>query len=131
MSSLGLAPPGVSGYGGALDYTRRFLGGLVQEQESFPLVGTTIINFLPLNADRVGLLIVNLGASSTFVSINSSVSSSQGIILLANGGSFSANVTEDFTLTSRGFWGVTTVGSNALYVLEIIRILQPAQVTSR
>jgi hypothetical protein len=128
MSTFGLAPPGSSGRGGALDYTTRFLGGLVNEVESFPFVGSIVTNFLPFNADRVGLLLVNLGGGPLYISINSGVSQASGILLVSNGGSLSLNVTEDFTLTSRSFWAVAPSVNVTIYVLEIIRILQPTQV---
>jgi hypothetical protein len=129
MSTSGIAPPGSSGRGAALDYTSRFLGGLVLEQESFPVISFTATPIVGNNPDRVGLLLMNSGGVPVFIGLGSSLSTVQGQFLTPNGGALSLTVTDDFTLPSRAWFGIVTSGSTQLYVLEIIRILQPSQVS--
>lgn len=128
MATPGLMPPGSSGYGGALDYSARIYGGLVQQTETFPSMTTTPTQIVNNNADRMGLLIMNTGSAQVFISLSNSPSSTQGILLAGQGGFFSTSVFEDLTLPSRGWSGVTALGTSTLYVLEIVRILSPTQV---
>ena len=128
MSASGLTPPGSTGYGGALDFSARTLGGLVNSVETFLTMTTTAAQIVNNNGDRVGLLIMNTGSPQVFISLSNSPSSTQGILLAGLGGFFSINVRDDFTLTQRSWSGIAATGTPSLYVLEIIRILSPTQV---
>lgn len=130
MATPGLKPPGFSTYGGALDYSARVYGGLVQQTETFLTMNTTAAQIVANNADRMGLLIMNTGSVQVFISLSNSPSSTQGILLAGLGGFFSTSAFEDLTLPSRGWSGIVTSGTSTLYVLEIVRILSPAQVPS-
>jgi hypothetical protein len=131
MSTLGIAPPGVSGRGGAFDYTYRFLGGLIQEQESYPALTAVSSLIVGVNADRVGLMIMNIGGVPAFISLFRNLSTVASQFLTPNGGAMILNVTEDFTLCAREWSGLTSTSSTQLYVLEVIRILQPSTVGPR
>lgn len=128
MSATGLMPPGSTGYGGALDYSARIYGGLVQQTETFLSMTTTASQIVGNNADRMGLLIMNTGSVQVFISLSNSPSPTQGILLAGSGGFFSSSAFEDLTLPSRGWSGIVSAGTSTLYVLEIVRILSPTQV---
>lgn len=130
MGNFGIAPPGLTSRGGAFDYTSRFLGGLVNELESYPALTVASSQVVGQNADRVGLIIQNIGNNGCFLSTVQPASITSGIFLTPQGGFLTLNVTEDFTLCARAWFAVTSVSTSQLYVLEIIRILQPSQVTN-
>lgn len=64
---------------------------------------------------------INLGANDINVGLNSGVSSSQGILLTAQGGLISMTVRDDFTLPSREWFGRAIDAPSQVYVLEIVR----------
>jgi len=107
--------------GAARAFTQLQLGGPCTEQDSQVTATNTAAIFLQGNADRVGLLMINLGANDVYLSLTSSVSTTQGIKLPQSGGNVSMNVRDDFTLPSRTFYGITNAATSAVYVLEIIR----------
>lgn len=107
--------------GAALEFTQEELGGPCTENESFPVCQTTSTSLVNGNGDRVGLIIINLGANTVNVSVSSSVTANTGITLPPAGGSISMTVRDDFTLPSRNWWGIATGGTSQVYVLEIAR----------
>lgn len=107
--------------GAARAYTEQVLGGPINEIESNPTQGVAAASLLLGNADRVGLLFVNLGANDVFIAISSAVATTFGIRLTANGGNASFDVTEDFTLPTRQWFGIASGGSSAVYILEVVR----------
>jgi hypothetical protein len=117
-----MSSPGLPAVGAARQYAESIFGGPIHEQESNPTLTTTVGVVIDGDGDRVGLVIVNQGANPLFISLTSAVSATNGILLGANGGSVSIDVLEDYTLPSRRWYGVTTGGSSAVYVLEVLRI---------
>lgn len=111
-------------YGAALTIIQDLYGWIINEVESFPTLGIVqpTAPFVNQNADRVGLLIMNGGANSALVALNSSVFTSTQFLLTQNGGSISFNIRDDFTLVSRAFWGFTNVSPGNIYVLELIAV---------
>ena len=109
-----------------LTWVQKELGWLVNEVESFPTVAQTpgVTQLLPQNGDRVGLFMMNGTADTIYVSINSGVSSIQGIALNPNGGSVTLKIRDDFTLITRAWWGVSYGGPGSLYILELIGMVQ-------
>jgi hypothetical protein len=108
--------------GAARQYTNNVLGGPVTEIESTPTIASNAAtSILPNNGDRVGVVIVNLSTSTVYISFNSAVNATNGILLGPSGGSLSLEVTEDFTLPSRQLWGYCVNATAQLYVLELTR----------
>jgi hypothetical protein len=109
----------------ALRYTEKELGGPCTETESS--YGVTNVNPVicaPGNGDRVGLLMLNLSTFDMLISLASLPTTLNSIKLPSNGGYFSCNVRDDFTLPSRQ-WNASCTGAiGPLYVLEIIRFKQ-------
>src|SRR6516225_6739761 len=96
--------------GAALQFWRDLFGGVAVENENTVSVNTPISSIINGNGDRLGLLIMNLGAANVFVAMSSAVSASFGILLAANGGFVSMNVRDDFTMQTRQFFGVCPSG---------------------
>lgn len=115
--------------GAARATAESYLGGPCDELESNPTITTTVGVGIDGNGDRVGLVFVNLGANPVYISLNSGVTSSNGILLGQSGGNISMTVRDDFTLPSRRWYAVSTGGNSAVYVLELIRriITPPAE----
>lgn len=111
-------------FGAALTFVQQFLGYLVNEVESFPTIpaSSPTSPFLPQNGDRVGLLIANTGLNNAFIGLGPTVGGNFGFFLVANGGAIAFNVRDDFTLTTRSWWGASIGASNIFYVLEIIGV---------
>lgn len=111
--------------GTALNIVQQLYGYIVKEVEQFipVLFAGSGQQILENNGDRVGMLIVNVGQSDIRVTLASNVLSNLGFILTANGGSFSANVWQDFTLPTRSWSAIGNTANSGVYVLEIIGIV--------
>lgn len=123
MSTLPTPAPNPK-FGAALTFVQNFLGYLVNEVESFPTIpaSSPTSPFLASNGDRVGLLIANTGLNNAFIGLGPTVGSNFGFLLVANGGAIAFNVRDDFTLTTRAWWGASIGASNIFYVLELIGV---------
>lgn len=105
----------------ALLFTEQELGGPVYEQETINVVGGTAAQVIQGNGERVGLLMINLTANDIYISLNGGVTAFNGIYLPPLGGLFACNVRDDFTLCTRAWFAVGSVGGLNLFTLEIIR----------
>lgn len=109
-------------FGAAAEYIGSRYGGTVAELVGVESVGTTQSEVLRADPERVFVLLVNLSTNTMYVGIDSQVSSSRGILLASNGGSFQVDVEEDFTVPIRSFHAISTGASSNLYVLSVRRI---------
>ena len=107
--------------GAARQYTEDQLGGPCVENESTPLATTTSSVAIDGNGDRVGLLIINIGAQIVYIALGPNVSAANGIQLAAGGGVASFNVRDDFTLPTRRWYMLSGAATSQMYVLEINR----------
>jgi hypothetical protein len=118
------APPQQgSTFGAALTWVQTEYGYLCHEVESFPGIpfgSTPATQVIGQNGDRLGLVIVNQGVTVIYISLSTSVSQNDGIILTANGGSLTMNVRQDQTLPTRAWFAISPAAPGQLYVLEII-----------
>jgi len=112
--------PGFS-VGAALQWSQKELGGLLLEQDSNPTMQITATQIVANNADRVVLVVFNLGANDVYMSITADVSPTNGIKLVANGGFIIIELRDDFTLQTRQWWGIGNGGTSSCYVLELVR----------
>lgn len=101
--------------------TEVLLGGPCRETESNPTIQTTPTVVVKGNPDRVGLIIINLGANDVFIALNNTVSTTNGIKLPNSGGNVTMTLRDDFTLPSREWDGIASGGTSAVYVLEEIQ----------
>ena len=101
--------------------TERF-GVKTRQAENRETVAMTTTSALILRSDsgRLAALIINLGANEVFIRPNGVPSSTVGILVGPNGGSFSMVVEEDFNLVGLEFQGITPAGTSTLYILETV-----------
>lgn len=83
---------------------------------------TTAQRICDNNPNRVGLLILNLGSTKSFINWSTGVSSTNGIQLVNNGGDFSLTWLEDFNIVGYEMYGVGSSGGETLFVAEIYTI---------
>lgn len=105
----------------ARTFTEQQLGGPCDEYDSNPVCQVTATVLAQGNGDRVGLIIMNLGANTVYVSLNPNPSATNGIMLPPNGGVIGMSVRDDFTLPSRQWNGIALVGVSQMYILEVVR----------
>lgn len=114
-------------YGAAAEFLRERYKGELTEDETSVSVGTAVSTIIGGNADRLGLLILNLSNNTVFVSIDNSVSATNGIRLGANGGSVALNVTDDGMIQTRTWYGLATGAGSSVYVLDLTRFIADRQ----
>lgn len=83
-------------------------------------VGITATQLLDNNPRRIAWLIVNISVNQGFANFDNSVSSSNGIILGAAGGSISTAVDEDGETTGWTLFGICTGAAGNFWVYEVI-----------
>jgi hypothetical protein len=83
-------------------------------------VGTTAVEILANNPNRLGWVIVNLSANTLYLAFKDDVSSTKGIRLEASGGSASMIWDEDFQAVGWAIWGVASGADSAIYAYEVI-----------
>lgn len=110
-------------YGAALTWTQTQLASVIFQKETTPTVTINVSQLIENNADRVALVIINLGASPVQIGFSDQVSATNGITLFASGGSITFTLRDDFTLQTFPIWAICPLGgSQALYVAEFIAI---------
>ena len=107
-----------------LEWTEYHLGGEVLEIDSYIAVGTSAGLLLPNNPDRVGLVIVNNGTTTCYVSYLNAVGANIGIPIVGNGGALSFKLRDDFTLIARQWNAISPSGATNLTTFELIRIVR-------
>lgn len=83
-------------------------------------VGTTPTLVLTNNPNRLAFLVINLSSNLMHIGLTHEVSSSNGIILDANGGYWSGIWDELFDPVAWGWWLVAAAASSAVYSLEVV-----------
>ena len=71
------------------------------------------------NPQRLGLTIMNLGATSMYLAPDNLVSVTRGLLLVPNGGIVSFRWDVDFTLCSYEWFGISVAAPNAIFTLEV------------
>lgn len=85
--------------------------------ESNPTVDGTAVRLVQNNPNRVEFTVVNLGTDSVFVSTSNQVSSSNGILIPANGG-MTVLVEEDGEVAGYDWYVIANSGTQQLFVQE-------------
>ena len=105
---------------GALsEYVKKKFG---VETRSFPVADpvsclTTVTSILPNNPDRLGFTVVNLGATSMYVAWDRGVLPTHGILVAANGGTFSMIADEDGELVGYELFGISVTSANDIFTI--------------
>jgi hypothetical protein len=93
-------------------------------------VGTTIVEVMRNNPDRIFWLIENRSANDIYLGFKNDVSSTNGVRLAAAGGSASMTIEEDGNVTGWQVFAVATGAGSSIYSFEIEKshdYQQPAQ----
>lgn len=96
-------------------------GGSLVESEATVSVGITPTQIVAADPERIALIIVNVDAVSLTVRPSNRPTLAVGIVLQPNGSSLSINATEDFTLVTREWSGISSKASHSVYVFSIRR----------
>jgi len=83
-------------------------------------VGTTVVQIMSSNPNRVSFLVVNLSANNLFISPVPDVSATKGIYIAPNGGSITMQFDIDFELVSQPFYAIAGGVTSDVYILENI-----------
>lgn len=102
-------------FGAAAELSARIFNGMLEIDEQTTSIGTTQSRLLAEDGERVSYLLINLSPNRIFASFDNTVSSSRGIVLSANGGFFSMNAKDDFTIVARPIHVIADVAASNLY----------------
>ena len=111
--------------GAAQVFIERLVGGFFVTRESDVTLTTTAAEVLRNDPERVGWLIVVTGGTQAQLAFNINIVTATAILIASSGGSFAANVRDDFTLVTVSLYGNVAVGTTTLHIVEIIRVAEP------
>ena len=83
-------------------------------------VGTTALQILSNNPNRLGFTIINLSTNNMYLALTNDVSSTKGILLTPSGGSFGMVWDEDFQMVAWAWWVVAAGANSAVYSVEVL-----------
>lgn len=88
-------------------------------RESYPSVGSSPVQILPNDPNRVGFLVSNLSSNTIYVGLKNNVDSTTGLAL---GGllSFGSIWRDDFHTVGFSRFAISPSGTSQLYVAEIV-----------
>ena len=84
------------------------------------VIGTSVLQILRNNPDRLGFSVVNLSANTVFIGPFPDVSSTKGFFLAANGGSISLSPETDFSVIAYEWSAIADAVSSQIFVQEEI-----------
>ena len=111
--------------GAAETFVAAVVGGFFVTRERDVTLTTVVAEVLRNDPERVGWLVSNTGSVETQVAFNVSVSAARSHRIPSGGGSFSANVREDFTMVAGSLHGRVEAGTTTLHITEIVRVAAP------
>jgi hypothetical protein len=82
-------------------------------------VGTSFVEILRNNPDRLAFIVVNLSANEVYLGLERDVSASKGIRLNANGGILSMTFKEDLATVGRAIFALASGAGSTIYVQEV------------
>lgn len=109
-------------YGVAGEYAAKIFGGVIADGDKVVVCGITQVPVLGNDSERVSLLFMNLSNNIQYVGMDEAVGSTKGIILPANGGFVSMNITVNPGLTGRAWHGLSAGANSNLYVAWEYRV---------
>lgn len=83
---------------------------------------TTVTKLISANPNRLGLLIVNAGANTIYVSPKNTVAVGAGFVLVPNGGAVSFKWEHDFEFVTNEFYGIASGAASNVEVIEIVSL---------
>lgn len=112
--------------GAAQLFVEDFVGGFFAVRERDITLTTTAQEVLRNDPERVGWLIVVTGATTAQLAFGPAPSAAASILIGGGGGTFSANVRDDFTMPTNALNGNVAAGTTTLHIVEIVRVSAPA-----
>jgi hypothetical protein len=106
------------------DYSRAVFGRETRYNPR-PLANTVAITATELwmsNADRLALVLQNLGAFPIYVGSSPTVTATTGLLLAAGGGVLSLNVADDGETPALGWWAIAVGGASAIFAAEVVGV---------
>ena len=113
--------------GAAQQFIERLVGGFFVTRERDLTLTTTAQEILRNDPERMGWLIVVTGATEAQLAFNINVATATSIRVPGSGGTFSANVRDDFMLPTVSLYGNVNAGTTTLHIIEIVRVSGPAE----
>ena len=113
--------------GAAQQFIEQLVGGFFVTRERDVTLTTTAAEILRNDPERVGYLISVTGATEAQLAFNINVTTAASIRVPGSGGTFSANVREDFMLPTVSLYGNVAAGTTTLHIVEIIRVSAPVE----
>lgn len=105
--------------GANLDWLKKQYGVLVwNDADSTVATAAAVAPAAANDPDAMTLVFVNFGAFDIFLTLAQNPVASSGIRLIANGGTVSFNVRDDFTLPARQWFASSPGGASSLYVIR-------------
>jgi len=108
---------------GALsDYVQKKFGvstRAIQDPVTVLCTFAASVTLLQNNPDRLGFIVVNLGATAMYVAWDPTVSATHGIYIAPNGGSFSMTADEDGELAGWELYGIAITSDNDIFIVEM------------
>ena len=112
--------------GAVQEFIERLVGGFFVTRERDLTLTTTAQEVLRNDPERVGWLIVVTGATQAQLAFNANPTAAQSILVPGSGGTFSANVREDFTLPAVALHGNVAAGTTTIHIVEVVRVSSAA-----
>jgi len=97
------------------------LYGVTTYQNDEPLNSTILSTPTQIVSNDPGALqltIINLGANDMYLWIDESVSSTRGILIASNGGSYEIDFTSHMRLPTNSWWAIAPAGNTNVAVLR-------------
>ena len=113
--------------GAAQQFMEQFFGGFVAVIERTLTLSTTTQEVLRNNPERIGFLIMVTGSVTAQFAFGPVPTAAASILIGGSGGSFRANVREDFTMTTMALNGNVASGTSTLLIIEIVRVNEPPE----
>ena len=108
--------------GAAATFVANVVGGFFVTRERDVVLTTTAVEVLRNDPERVGWLISNTGTEEGLFAFNINVTAAASIHVPQLGGTFKANVREDFTLPVVSLYGAVAANTTTLHIVEIVRV---------
>jgi hypothetical protein len=107
-----------------MEYLRKKFGKSVIANAPYTknLLQNVVTQVVYANENRVMLTIVNLGDYDVFIGFDDKVSSTNGILLIHNGGAINLLVDEDGSLVFMPVYAICPLGTSTLYILEEVMV---------
>lgn len=85
-------------------------------------IGATPTQILLNNPNRLAWTLINLGGEAVYLAFTPDVATTKGIYVASGGGTMGLLFSEDFELVTYPVWGIGAVGSDNIYLVEVIEI---------